>query len=65
MKQADALLKMNPVDATGVVEIDRQLLTEWLAGEDSAVPLRVLDCVLTVPVRMALANHHEPPFDYS
>lgn len=50
VKQTDALLKMNPVYAARIVEIDRQLLTEWLGREDSAVPLPVLGCVITVAV---------------
>ena len=42
--------KINPVYAAGVAEINQEILTQWLAGQDSAVPPVVLDCVVTVPV---------------
>lgn len=50
VQQAEALKTTNPVYAAGVAEINQEILTEWLAGEDSAVPPVVLDCVVTVPV---------------
>ena len=49
-KQADSLRATNMVYKEGLTEINRELLTEWLNNEDSAVPPPVLDCVVTVPV---------------
>lgn len=49
-KQADSLRATNVVYKEGLTEINRELLTEWLNNEDSAVPPPVLDCVVTVPV---------------
>ena len=42
--------RTNPVYKDGVAEINRQLLSEWLQQEESAVPPLVSDCVVTVPV---------------
>ena len=49
-KQADSLQATNIVYKEGLTEINRDLLTEWLNDQDSAVPPPVLDCVVTVPV---------------
>ena len=50
LQQAERLLATNPVYATGVEEINRELLTEWMAGAEELVPPVVLDCVVSVPV---------------
>ena len=50
LQQAERLLATNPVYAAGVKEINRELLTEWMAGAEELVPPVVLDCVVSVPV---------------
>ena len=34
-------------NAAGVAEINQEILTQWLAGQDSAVTFVVLDCIGT------------------